>query len=213
MPIRQPIEYELNPDTVEPGTRWVTLRLTNRGSVDLRHLAVQLNALDTYSVDVHGTGHYLDVLRVDEEKQIPFQVDVKARGRVYVTLDGHRDGEKLHWESPGLQIRVQGEIAELVSFFAMTEPYPLQGDALTCELKIRALGVSRNLVVEFWVETPRGEFRSLDKRGTEVLEPGTVSEETVTFTPDEEGIYIIHAYLFDGARRIDHLTDSVSVSH
>lgn len=211
MPIREPMEYELKPQTVDQGLTWVNLSLTNVGTKDLRHLDIRLNTLDTYSVEVHDNSTYLDVLRVDEEKQIPFQITAQRRGRVYATVDGWQDGDRFHWESPSLLIRLGSDVAEIESFFAMTPPSPVLGEPVTCEVTLRGVGVSRNLVVEFWAETPSGKNLSLDKQGTDLLPMGETETYTVEFTPEEEGIYILHAYLFDAGQRIDHQTDAVSV--
>jgi len=51
----------------------------------------------------------------------------------------------------------------------------------------------------------------LDKRGIR-LGHGEEAHYRQTFTPEEEGIYILHAYLFEGPRRIDHRREYVSVS-
>jgi len=58
--------------------------------------------------------------------------------------------------------------------------------------------LSKNLGLEFWAETPRGETQSLAKMGTETLAAGEQQRYTVTFTPEEEGGYILHVYLYDG---------------
>ena len=212
MPIHKPIAYELKPKIVKQGLSWVTLSLINVGAEDLRHLDIKLNTLDTYSIEIHETGAYLDVLRVDEKKQIPFQITANARGRVYATVDGWHDGEPFHWESPALPIKLGRAVAEIESFFALTAPYPLQGEPLTCEATLRGRGTSRNLVIEFWAETPTGKNLSLDKQGTDLLAMGETDTYTVEFTPEEEGIYVLHAYLFDGGERIDHQTDAISVT-
>jgi hypothetical protein len=212
MPIREPINYDLKPHIVDRGLTWINLDLENIGDLALRHLDIRLNTLDTYSVNVHENSKYLDILRPDEEKQIPFQLTVDARGRVYVTIDGWRDGESFHWESPSQPIKVSSAAAEIESFFALTAPYPLQGRPITCEATLRGRGISRNLVIEFWAETPTGENLSLDKQGTDLLAMGETDTYTVEFTPEEEGIYVLHAYLFDGGERIDHQTDAISVT-
>lgn len=211
MPIREPIKYELEPQIVELGWTWVSLHLTNVGTKDLRHLDIRLNPLDTYSVEVHDSSTYLDVLRIDEEKQIPFQITAERRGRVYATIDGWQDGDHFHWESPSLLISLGGDVAEIESFFALTPPSPVLGEPITCEVTLRGVGTSRNLVIEFWAETPSGKNLSLDKQGTDLLSMGETDTYAVDFTPEEEGIYVLHAYLFDAGRRIDHQTDAISV--
>lgn len=214
MPIREPLKYELQPRRIGTGSSWVTLRLENVGEQRLRDLDVQLNSLDTYVLDVQGQGEFISELPPGEATEISFQVAADARGRLYATIDGKEGkeyGTDFHWETPGLQIAVDGVVAELANAFVLSGPYPRMGETLTCEVAVRGLGVSHNLVVEFWVDTPRGELRSIDKQGTDRLAVGEEQTYTAEFTPEEEGIYVFHAYLFDGGRRIDHLTDSFSV--
>ena len=216
MPIREPLKYELQPRRIGTGTSWVTLRLENVGDQRLYDLDVQLNSLDTYVLDVQGQGELISELRPGEATEISFQVTADARGRLYATIDGkegkegQENGDGFHWETPGLQVAVGGMVAELADAYVLSGPYPRVGETLTCEVTVRGLAVSHNLVVEFWVETPRGELRSIDKQGTDVLAVGEEQTYTAEFTPEEEGIYVFHAYLFDGGRRTDHLTDSFS---
>ena len=211
MPIRDPLKYELQPRRIGAGNSWVTLRLENVGDQRLHDLDVQLNSLDTYVLDVQGQGEFISELRPGEATEISSQVTADARGRLYVTIDGQENGTDFHWETPGLQVAVGGMVAELADAYVLSVPYPRMGESLTCEVTVRGLGVSSNLVVEFWVETPRGELRSIAKQGTDVLAVGEEQTYTAEFTPEEEGIYLFHAYLFDGGRRIDHLTDSFSL--
>jgi hypothetical protein len=209
---KYPIAYELTPQRVEPGVRWVMLHLENVGDVDLKSLSVNLNSLDAYSIDVHGTGAYLEVLRRGEEQALPYQVTVRSSGMVYATLEGWQGDVKFRWESLGMTLRGNEEVAELVRFFALTEPYPLVGTPLHCEAVIQGNRLSEELVIEFWVETPGGELLSVAKMGTERLEAGEEDRYDVEFTPEEEGLYTFHAYLYDGARRIGHQIDYVSAT-
>ncbi|MFP4394561.1 MAG: hypothetical protein ACLFTI_04780 [Anaerolineales bacterium] len=220
MPIREPLRYELQPRRIGAGPSWVTLRLENVGDRHLYDLDVQLHSLDTHVLDVQGQGELISELRPGEMTEISFQVTADARGRLYATIDGQEgqqgqegqegkeNGTDFHWETPGLQVTVGGAVAELADAYVLSGPYPHIGETLTCEVTVRGLGVSSNLVVEFWVETPRDELRSIAKQGTDVLAAGEEQIYTAEFTPKEKGIYIFHAYLFDGGRRIDHLTDS-----
>ncbi len=211
MPIREPLRYELQPRRLGSGSSWVTLRLENVGDHRLHDLDVQINSLDSYVLDVHDQGEFIPELRPGETTEISFRVTVDARGRLYATIDGKENGSDFHWETPGLQVVVGGMIAELADAYVLSGPYPRMGEMLTCEVTVRGLGVSSNLVVEFWIDTPRGELRSIAKQGTDILTVGEEQTYTAEFTPQEKGIYIFHAYLFDGGRRIDHLTDSFSV--
>jgi len=209
---RHPIEYEMSPRSVEAGVRWLTLKLKNLGAEDLTNLEVRLNSLDTQSLDVFGTGSYLSTLKTGEEKEISFQVSAHTTGSAYVTLDGQKKDKPWHWESPALLVSVGKDVAELVSLFALTEPYPILGEVITCEAIVRGLAPSRNLVLEFWAQTPSGKFRSLAKEGMGFLAAGQEIRRTFDITPEEEGIYILHAYLYDGAKRIGHQTEYLSMT-
>jgi len=209
---RHSIEYEVSPRSVEAGVRWLTLKLKNLGAEDLTMLEVRLNSLDTQSLNVFGTGSYLSALKAGEEKEVFFQVSAHTTGSVYVTLDGQKKDRPWRWESPGISVSVGEDVAELVSLFALTEPYPILGEEITCEAIVRGLAPSRNLVLEFWAQTPSGEFRSLAKEGMGFLGADEEARHIFEITPEEEGIYILHAYLYDGARRIGHQTEYLSMT-
>jgi hypothetical protein len=202
----------VSPRSVEAGVRWLTLKLKNIGAEDLTNLEVRLNSLDTQSLDVFGTGSYFSTLKTGEEKEVFFQVSARTTGSAYVTLDGRKKDKPWHWESPAMSVSVGEDVAELVSLLALTEPYPILGEEITCEVVVRGLAPSRNLVLEFWAETPGGELRSLVKEGMGFLAVREEVRRTFEIAPEEEGIYILHAYLYDGARRIGHQTDYLSMT-
>ena len=210
---KPPIAYTINPKNVgQPGVHWVMVYLENVGNKDLKSMSVNVNSLDDYSVDVHGTGSYLDVLRVNQEQGIPFQLAVARSGMVYIRIEGWQGDTPFSWESLGILIRVNEEVAELLSFFALTPPYPFRGTPVELEATVFGHILSKNLVLEFWAETPRGETQSLAKMGTETLAAGEQQRYTVMFTPEEEGIYILHVYLYDNSKRIGHQTFTLSVA-
>jgi hypothetical protein len=211
MAIKYPLEYELTPDTIDTGRRWMTLSLKNIGTEDMTGLDVKVNSLDAYSIGVLGTGSYIARLGANEEREVPFQVSASRTGSLYVTLDGWKDGERFHWESPGIPITVGKEVAELSSLFAMTEPYSLIGEKIRCEATVRGLTESEGLKLEFWADTPGGAFEELaivETKPLSVAEEATYSAE---ITPDEEGLYTIYAYLYDGVRRIGREVEYVYV--
>lgn len=210
---KPPLAYGLTPkNVIQPGIHWVTVYLENTGDQDLERLSVNVNSLDDYSIDVHGTGSYLDALRVNEERDIPFQMTVSRSGMVYIRIEGWQGDTPFSWESLGILIRVNEEVAELLSFFALTSPYPSRGTPVELEATVFGHIISKNLVLEFWAETPSGETQSLAKMGTEALAAGEQQRYTAPFTPEEEGIYILHVYLYDGTKRIGHQTLTLSVA-
>jgi hypothetical protein len=212
MPIKSPFDYDLAPREIEAGVRWLTLRLGNIGEQDLHDLSVRLNSLDTYQIDVYGTGSFVEMLQVDEFQGVPFQVMAQGTTRLYATVDGTREDEDFHWESPGMRVVVGLDIAELVSLFALTEPYPTIGTSITVEAVIRGLAYNEGLGLEFWAETPDLEMISLAKMPTDPVPEGETARYTAAFTPDQEGIYTLYTYLFAGNRRIDIATEYLSIT-
>jgi len=213
MPKRYPIQYELTPRAVNPGKlRWVTLTLKNIGDDPLESLSVNLSSLDTYCIMVLGKGAFIQALGPGETESQPFQISAQGTGAVYVALDGQKDDKPFHWESPDLTITVGGQPAEIVSFVALAAPRARLGEPLTFEARVRGLIKSDNLVIEFWVKTPDGNFLSLTKEGLGVVETGEQVEPSIEFTPQEEGLYTIHAYLYQGSRRIDHRAEHLSIA-
>lgn len=211
MPTRHPIEYNLEPRTIHMGMRWLTVTLKNIGDKELTNLDVRLNSRDTYSINALGEGTYHAALRPGAEEEFAFHVAANASGPVYVTIDGLEGGQPFHWETPDLEIGVHDEVAELVSLFALDAPARL-GEPIQVEATIRGMSPSEGLILEFWCECPDGEFRSLVKRPTDYLEPGQKARYRFHITPEKEGIYILHAYLYDGARRIGHRTEYLSIA-
>ncbi len=45
---KYPIEYELNPTSVDKGNSWLTLKLKNTSRDTLKGVDIQLHSLDTY---------------------------------------------------------------------------------------------------------------------------------------------------------------------
>jgi hypothetical protein len=75
---------------------------------------------------------------------------------------------------------------------------------MQCEATLRGLALSKRLKLEFWAATPGGEFRDLAEMETPVLSPGEEVSHAAEITPEEEGLYTIYAYLYDGSRRIGY---------
>jgi hypothetical protein len=211
MAIRYPIEYELTPDRIDAGRSWLSLRLKNIGDNALTGLDVRLNSLDVYSISISGAGSYVSVLNPGEEVILPFQVMANSTGSLYISLDGWKDGNVFHWETPAISITVGREMAELVSFFAMTEPYPVLGDKINCEATVRGLAETSGVTLEFWAENPSDEFEAFHTIETKALTDGETVRYSAEFTPGEEGLYTVYAYLFDDGRRIGRQVEYVSV--
>jgi hypothetical protein len=211
MTVKHPIEYELVPRNVNAGMRWLTLRLKNVGETNLIGLDAKLNSLDAYDIHVHGAGSYVAVLKPGEEETVPFQTLATATGKVYASLDGWQGAALFHWESPRITVNVGEDVAKLISLFALTQPYTHKGQRIRFEAVLRGTAQSERLRLEFWAETPSGEFIELGKVETQALSANEQARYSAEITPEEEGMYTIYAYLYDGAKRIGHELEQVYV--
>jgi len=213
MAAKFPIDYEINPKSVRAGRTWLAVSIENVSEDGLTGLNVRLNSLDTYAMEVQDDAKFVSALGPGEGEELHYQISARQSGGVYVSADGRWAGEPFHWESPSRRVTVGDEVAELVSTFALTEPHPRAGEPVTIEATLRGLTASSGLILEFWVETPSGESVSADKTATDPLGPGeSETYKADPFVPEEEGIYVIHTYLFDGTRRIGHQTDYLSIT-
>ncbi len=209
MGIRYPIEYELEPRNVLAGTRWLTVNLKNVGTETLTGLDVNVNSFDTYSMSVFGTGRYVAVLEPGDERLLTFQVSASYSTSLYISIDGWQDGDSFHWESPYIPVTVGREVAELVSLFAMTEPYPALQEKITVEATVRGLSQTEGLNLEFWADMPGGKFEELASVETKALSPNEEVTYSAEITPEEAGMHTIYAYLYDDGRRIARETEYV----
>jgi hypothetical protein len=213
--VKFPIEYELSPSEIDVGPNWVTLKLKNIGSETLRYLDVQLHSLDTYKLYVYGpgsfgAGHYLPILRPnEEEKEMAFRVNAVGSANVYVTIKARKAGRYFTWESGWTNLKLSGEKAEIGRLLVLSNPYTAIGKTISAEATIKGLRESTGLKLEFWVEPPSGKS---EEQATIEIKDLTVGEEsryTAEFTPQETGYYTIYAYLYDGWKRIDYKTESI----
>lgn len=213
MAAKFPIRYDINPRSIPAGRSWLNVSLENISDDPLSGLNVRLNSLDTYSVRVVGDAKLVSSMKPGEDVTLHYQVGAERSGGVYISADGRWAGEPFHWESPSRRIAVGKEIAELVSVFVLSEPHPRRGEPVIIEATLRGLSASSGLILEFWVDTPKGESISVDKTATDPMTVGEVATyKSDEFVPEEEGIYVIHAYLFDDTRRIGHETDYLSIT-
>jgi hypothetical protein len=212
MPGKYPFDYELTPQDVGEGTHTVEVELQNVGTGDVENLDVRLNSLDDYGIHIDESSKSIDEIALDETTTIPFEIEIRRRGAVYISVDGWVDDSLIHWESPDIPLTTGMEIAEIANFVARTEGYPAMRKPLTCEVTVESLKASDNLVLEFWVKAPDGELMSIDKMGTGTMAAGEVEDFSVEFTPEQEGIYTFHAYLFEKTQRLDYARDHLNVA-
>jgi hypothetical protein len=104
----------------------------------------------------------------------------------------------------------RGESRARTPISAFTPVYANWKD-LSAEATVKGLRKGAGLKLEFWVETPSGNFEEQAKINIKELSVGEEARYTAEFTPREVGIYIIHAYLSDEWIRIGHKTNSIYV--
>jgi hypothetical protein len=211
MATEEQIRYELSPRAINRGRNWLTVALENLGMDVLRGLHVRVNTLDVYSVEVLTEDAFVPVLDPDAKEVVPVQISANVSGSVYITVDGKRGGEAFHWESPDITLTVEDESAELVSLLALTEPEPTAGDMIRCEATLRGRVRSEGLKLEFWAQTPGGEFEELAILETKALSPGEEARYVAEIEAGEIGRYTIYAYPFDGTTRIGRVVETIRV--
>jgi hypothetical protein len=208
---KYPFEYELTPKNIEPGFgRWLTLRMRNIGIEELSGLRVRLSAADDYGILPRTASHIRKLWR-NQETTRRFQVSAKATGRVTVSIEGETDGKPFCWESPSILVTVGADVAELVSLFALTRPYPPAGQSIRCEARVRGLAPSGALDLEFWAQTPSGDLEKLAEVETKALTNREEARYIAEITPEEEGLHTIYGILYNDGRRIDREMEQVYV--
>jgi hypothetical protein len=113
MTTKYPIKYEIEPDTIDTGTHWVTLKLKNIGDKTLRYLKIYLNSMDSNNLSIIKNGEYVSELKPDEGEVLLFQVSAKRSTRICVSLSGRKDDLYYNWESPTFLIHVGKPKAEI----------------------------------------------------------------------------------------------------
>ena len=210
--IRYPLGFEILPKEIDAGRTWLTVRIKNIGKSKLLNLDVQLNSLDSYYLKGIDGSEFVYELNPDEETKIPFKVQASATSSVYVSVESMTEkGEPLFVESPNVTIRIGSAPAEIQSMFVLTRPYPVPEETIKCESTIVGLKSTGELNLEFWADTPSEKFELLASMKTKQFDAGEIAKYSAEITPNDEGLYEIHAYLYDGNKRVDHKTDTIFV--
>jgi hypothetical protein len=211
--IKYPFEYEFNPTDMDKGRQWLTLTLKNIGDKPLKRLDVELHSLDTFYlfpfIFPSGIGHYVKELKPNEEREVAFQVNANGSADVYATIRARKDESYFWWESGWTHISVSEEKAEIEHLVVLSHPYTTIGKTLSAEATIKGLKKVTGLQLEFWVETPSGNFEEQTKMDLKELSVGEKARYSAEFTPKEIGCYTIYAYLYDGYKRISRKTASI----
>jgi hypothetical protein len=214
---KYPIEYELNPTSIDKGNSWLTLKLENISRDTLRGVDVQLHSLDTYYLTVYGTwwgfgyGQYLKELKPNEEVELVFRINASGSADVYATIIAREDKNNFWWESGLTHIYVTEEKAELERLLVLSHPYTQIGKTLSAEATVKGMRKATGLKLEYWVENPTGNSEKQATTEIKELSPGEEARYTAEFTPKETGFYTIYAYLYDGWQRIGHKTNYIYV--
>jgi len=214
---KYPLEYELNPASIDKGNSWLTLKLKNTSNDTLRKVDIQLHSSDTYYLAVYGTwwgfgsGQYLKELKPNEEVELVFKVNAFGSADVYVTIVAREAENDFWWESGWMHLYVGEEKAELERLLVLSHPYTTIGKTLSAEATVKGLRNGVGLKVEFWVELPSGKSEKQATAEIKELSAGEEARYSAEFTPKETGYYSIYAYLYDGWQRIGHKTNYIYV--
>jgi hypothetical protein len=207
-----PLEYEIEDKSLNEGKQWLTVKVENISDQNISGLSVELHSLNSYNLDVIGSDEYVPVLRPNEETFLVFQVRARMSSDVYLVFEGSTDGASFTWQSPYTYIMVGAPVAEIQSFFVMTEPYPYLVKDLNAEAVVRGNTFSTELSISFWVSTPDGSYVKMAEENVASLDKGEIETISADYITGQEGMHRFYAYLYDGENLIDSDTDRVYVT-
>jgi hypothetical protein len=211
MAYNPPFEYQITPETVEPGTRWLSVHLENTERQPLMNLDVRLISSDSLRIRSLDRGGYINMLNPGEEDVVPMQVEVNQGTWVYLHVEYWVEGELFYWESPNVWISAERDPARMMTLFSMGGPEVLVGTETPVEATLVANMPTDPLRVDFWVETAGGAFEAFDSADIAAMKEGEIRTVTTQFEPDDEGLYSVYAYLFEGDRRLDRKIEQIRV--
>jgi len=211
---KAPIQYELTPTDINEGINWVTLKLKNIETKTLKELDIQLHSVNPFNLLVYGPGWFVAAQYISElgplkGSELLFRVDASGSADVYVTIEGRKDGDYFWWESSWMTLQLIGEKARITSLLVLSNPYTAVGKTILAEATVEGLRKDGGLKLEFWVETPSGKNEKQSTIDIKDLPVGEKTHYKVEATPQEEGLYTIYAYLFDGSKQIDSMTETI----
>ena len=146
---KYPFEYELSPETLEPGTRWLTLRLNNIGNDIMHNMDINMHSTDSLQISLRKSSDHIFRLRPDEESLLSFQLDAHGTTALYFSIRYFKEGGSFHWDSPWIHEQVLGEVAELERIL-VSNSYGTTGRELEAEATIKGLDRSDGLDLQFW---------------------------------------------------------------
>jgi hypothetical protein len=176
------------------------------GDDNLHNLDIKMHSTDSLQISFRNPSDYIHRLTPNEEQYLNFQVDVHGPTALYISIRYFKEGGSFHWDSPWIREQVVGDVAELESIL-VSNPYGTIGRELEVEATVKGLGNSDRLDLEFWANTPSGNYEELAKIKTKKLSRGEEASYTTKLTPEEEGYYTVYASLYDNFRRIGRDSD------
>jgi hypothetical protein len=203
------IAFDLYPVNVDVGIRTIVIRLQNLSTRNLTDLDIRLHSRDSYAIGTYATGKHMSTIKPEEQVNVKVQISAYATAKVYISLSGLCNNQPYHWQSPGLLVKVGEPAAELFSLFAFSERYLPVGESIAYEATVRSHKMSDKLVLELWAEKPDGDFEELAMVKLKKLALDEHMRFEADFTPRREDLYTIHAYIFEGTKRIGYEVDSV----
>jgi hypothetical protein len=211
MAINPPFEYSITPEIIEPGTHWVSIHLENTGKQPMMNLDVRMISNDPLRIRTLDRGGYINMLNPGEERVVPVQIESNRGAWVYLHVEYWLEDELIHWESPNVWLKVRRDPARIMTLFSLEGPQYNVGEKASVEATIVATRPTDPMRLDFWVETAAGEFESFKSVDVNSIENGEYKTITTSFVPDQEGLYSIYAYLFDGNHRIDRKIEQIRV--
>lgn len=172
---------------------------------------MDLNSLDGHGLLVYGTYKTIPEIQQNETEEISFEVDAYRTTDVYIILTATKGLSSFYWESAPISLVVGKEKADLEGLFVLAHPYLSVGATSKVEAIVRGLDKSKELKLEFWVETPKGVSDELAKIEVKELGKGEEAQYSTNIKFKEQGYHTIYAYLYDKDKRIDYKSDTVLV--
>jgi len=211
MAYNPPFEYSLAPETVEPGTHWISVHMKNTQKQPMMNMDVRLISNDTLRMRAVDRGGYINMLNPGEERVVPVQIEANQGAWVYLHVEYWLDDELFYWESPNVWINVRRDPARIMTLFSIKGPQMNLGEAVPVEATLVSNLDTEDLRLDFWVETAEGRFESFETVDIDPMDAGEIKTIETEFTPEEEGLYSIYAYLFEGNRRLDRMIEQLQV--
>jgi hypothetical protein len=212
MAYNPPFEYSISPERIEPGTHWVSIHLKNIERQPMMNMNVRLISNDPLRIQPLDRGGYINLLNPCEERVVPVQIEANQGSWVYLHIEYWLDDEMFYWESPNVWLKVRRDPARIMTLFSIKGHQLNLGEEIPVEATVTADLPVDDLHIDFWIETADGKFETFQSIDIDHMDAGEVRTITSSFTPEEEGLYSIYAYLFDEKRRVDRKIEQLRIT-